>query len=79
VLLLNEKRRKDNYIKYLPIRLMQRVFTMKSFLQMKYINRNPVSGKWKLVIDYRDYEHSSASFYQTGVVRQNEHFDYRLL
>lgn len=25
---------------------------------------NPVSGKWHLVDDYTDYEHSSASFYE---------------
>ena len=47
--------------------------------KLKYIHCNPVSGKWKLVIDYTDYEHSSASFYETGKVKGYEPFDYRLL
>ena len=47
--------------------------------KLKYIHRNPVSGKWKLVIDYTDYEHSSASFYETGKTKNYEPFDYRLL
>ena len=47
--------------------------------KLKYIHRNPVSGKWKLVIDYTDYEHNSASFYETGKVKGYEPFDYRLL
>jgi len=47
--------------------------------KLKYIHRNPVNGKWKLVIDYTDYEHSSASFYETGVVSEYKPFDYRLL
>jgi len=56
------------------------IFNEKFFNQkLKYIHRNPVSGKWKLVIDYTDYEHSSTSFYETGVVGQYEPFDYRLL
>lgn len=44
-----------------------------------YIHRNPVSGKWNLAIDYADYEHSSASFYETGMAKKYEPFDYRLL
>ena len=36
------------------------------FLKQKinYIHQNPVSKKWKLVKDYRDYQHSSAGFYE---------------
>ena len=30
------------------------------------MHKNPVSGKWKLVNDYLDYEHSSARFYDLG-------------
>ena len=42
------------------------IYNEKFFNQkLKYIHRNPVSGKWKLVIDYTDYEHSSASFFRT--------------
>ena len=56
------------------------IYNEKFFNQkLKYIHRNPVSGKWKLVIDYTDYEHSSASFYETGKVKCYEPFDYRLL
>ena len=32
--------------------------------KVNYIHRNPVSGKWKLVDDYRLYEHSSAGYYE---------------
>ena len=56
------------------------IYNEKFFNQkLKYIHRNPVSGKWKLVIDYTDYDHSSASFYETGVIKKYEPFDYRLL
>ncbi len=36
------------------------------FLEQKlnYMHYNPVTGKWQLVKDYIDYEHSSASFYE---------------
>ena len=39
----------------------------------------PVSGKWNLVNDYTDYEHISASFYEIGVVRSYQPFDFRIL
>jgi REP element-mobilizing transposase RayT len=50
------------------------------FLQQKlnYIHLNPVRGKWKLVNDYTDYEHSSASYYERGVEKMFVPFDYRL-
>ena len=45
------------------------IYNDKFFYQkLTYIHRNPVSGKWKLVSDYTDYKHSSASFYEKGVV-----------
>lgn len=47
--------------------------------KLNYIHRNPVSGKWQLVNDYTEYEHSSASFYETGEVKKYTPFDYRLL
>lgn len=31
---------------------------------LEYIHTNPVSGKWQLVDDYLNYEHSSARFYE---------------
>ncbi|MEO6636698.1 MAG: hypothetical protein ABIN25_00390 [Ginsengibacter sp.] len=30
----------------------------------------PASGKWKLAKDFVSYEHSSASFYEDGIVRR---------
>ncbi len=41
------------------------------FLRQKldYINHNPVSGKWQLAADFVAYEHSSASFYEEGIVK----------
>lgn len=43
------------------------------FLRQKinYIHYNPVSGKWQLVNNYTDYEHSSASFYELNI---HKHF-----
>jgi len=40
----------------------------RSFLKQKmdYIHANPVKGKWNLADDFTQYEHSSASFYETG-------------
>lgn len=35
--------------------------------KLDYIHHNPVSGKWSLVNDFATYEHSSASFYETGM------------
>jgi REP element-mobilizing transposase RayT len=41
----------------------------KEFIHQKlnYIHHNPVSGKWQLVNDFTEYEHSSASFYEKGL------------
>ena len=39
--------------------------TEKMMLQkLYYIHQNPVRGKWLLVDDFADYEHSSACFYE---------------
>ncbi len=37
--------------------------------KLEYIHCNPVSGKWNLVSDYVDYEHSSAGFYELNKSR----------
>ena len=56
------------------------IYNEKFFNQkLNYIHLNPVRGKWRLVRDYTDYEHSSASFYETGEVKRFRPFDYRLL
>jgi REP element-mobilizing transposase RayT len=38
------------------------------FIEQKldYIHANPISGKWNLVNDFTDYDHSSARFYELG-------------
>ena len=43
----------------------------KDFILQKlaYIHRNPVSKKWSLVSDFAEYEHSSAPFYENGIMR----------
>jgi putative transposase len=47
------------------------IFSEKFLLQkINYIHHNPVSGKWKLVKDFTQYEHSSASFYESGEVKK---------
>jgi REP element-mobilizing transposase RayT len=44
----------------------------KFFLQkLNYIHLNPVRGNYNLVNDWREYEHSSASFYE---LQQIKHF-----
>ena len=44
----------------------------KFFLQkLNYIHLNPVRGNYKLVNDWRQYEHSSAGFYE---LQQTKHF-----
>ena len=39
------------------------IFSQKFLIQkINYIHHNPVSGKWMLVKNFIEYEHSSASF-----------------
>ena len=47
--------------------------------KLDYIHLNPVRGKWQLVNDYTKYEHSSASFYETGEIKKFKPYDFRLL
>ena len=39
--------------------------------KLNYIHLNPVRGNYKLVSDWREYEHSSAGFYE---LQQIKHF-----
>ena len=66
---------------YLKNPLMQNPSAIKSFScsNFNYIHHNPVSDKWNLVNDYTDYKHSSASFYDLGIVRAYKPFDFRVL
>jgi putative transposase len=46
------------------------IFSEKFLIQkLNYIHYNPVSGKWNLAKDFVSFEHSSASFYEEGVIR----------
>ncbi len=50
------------------------------FLHQKldYIHHNPVSKKWNLCPEFIDYEHSSAVFYELGVIHPSVSItDYR--
>ena len=47
--------------------------------KLNYIHRNPVSGRWNLAKDFTEYEHSSASYYETEEVKNYAPFDFRLL
>jgi putative transposase len=33
------------------------------------MHHNPVSKRWQLVNDFADYEYSSASFYEKGIIK----------
>ncbi|MDQ3682366.1 MAG: hypothetical protein M3352_04735 [Bacteroidota bacterium] len=56
------------------------IYNEKFFNQkLNYIHFNPVTGKWRLVNDYTEYQHSSALFYETGEVKNYQPFDFRLL
>jgi len=37
--------------------------------KIEYMHNNPVAGKWQLVKDFTEYEHSSASYYERGMKR----------
>lgn len=38
------------------------------FQKLDYIHQNPVRGRWQLVNEYIDYEHSSAGFYEDTAI-----------
>ena len=46
---------------------------------LDYMHRNPVSGKWNLVEDYSEYPYSSAAFYEKGIMRDFDVYDFREL
>lgn len=46
------------------------IFSQQFLIQkINYIHYNPVTGKWMLVNDFIEYEHSSASFYEIQSVK----------
>ena len=63
----NEKQKKKIHNVFEHSFDAKRIVNEKFLIQkLKYMHKNPVSGKWKLVEDYIDYLHSSARFYETG-------------
>jgi hypothetical protein len=64
---------KGKYTKHLKKVLMQKSIDNQKFffLKLNYIHLNPVRGNYRLVNNWRDYEHSSASFYE---LQQIKHF-----
>ena len=42
--------------------------------KLNYMHKNPVSGKWKLVEDYLEYQYSSTRFYDLGKRRDANYF-----
>ncbi len=51
----------------------RKCFTEKMVEQkLDYIHHNPVSGKWNLVEDFSEFAHSTASFYERGVLGKFE-------
>ena len=56
------------------------IYRQKFLLQkFNYIHHNPVSGKWNLVNDFTDYEHSSASFYESVIIKNYQPLDFIVL
>ena len=45
--------------------------------KLDYINHNPVKGKWNLVDDFTNYQHSSAAFYELGSTTKVEIIHYK--
>ncbi len=56
------------------------IFSEKFLIQkLNYIHHNPVSGKWNLSADFVSYDHSSASFYEDGVIKHFKPKHYKSL
>ena len=44
------------------------IYTLKFLYQkLDYIHHNPLSGKWSLCLEFTDYTHSSAAFYELEI------------
>ena len=42
-------------------------------------HHNSVKGKWNLLNDYTNYEHSSASFYELEIIKKHKPCDFRFI
>ena len=47
--------------------------------KLDYIHRNPCSGKWNLAVEFTQYKHSSAAFYEMDFPTGYPIMDFRLL
>lgn len=65
---INEIKKKKQHQVFEPSFDIKICYT-NDFVQQKldYIHLNPVSKKWKLTNDFREYEHSSAKFYELNL------------
>jgi hypothetical protein len=75
MLCLQEKKREGNCVGFLKTVLMQNQLIQDHFFCKKFsisilipACRQAVRGKWKLVEDWREYEHISASFYELNKI-----------
>jgi len=55
------------------------IYTKFLLQKIEYIHLNPVKGTWKLAGDWREYEHSSASFYELNKIMNHEPLYYNEL
>jgi len=59
-----DKKRGKLHSVFEPSLDIKEIVTERFMIQkLNYIHFNPVRGKWNLAEDYRDYQHSSAGFY----------------
>jgi putative transposase len=64
-----EKKKKQLHKVFIDSFDAKPIFSEKFLIQkLNYIHQNPVIGKWRLAKDFTSYEHSSASFYEEGLV-----------
>jgi REP element-mobilizing transposase RayT len=64
-----ERARKKKHRVFEPSSDIKPCYTEKFLLQkLNYIHHNPLNGKWNLVDDFTMYAHSTACFYEHGVV-----------
>lgn len=65
---VNERARQKKHRVFQPSSDIKACYSEEFLIQkLDYTHYNPVSGKWKLVEDFTQYRHSSASFYYCNV------------
>ena len=67
----HEKRKGKLHQVFEPSFDARKCFSEKMLEQkLEYIHHNPVKGKWSLVVDFVNYQHSSAAFYEQEIPGQ---------